>query len=286
MQLQENTTSQDEQNTETGQSSEMNTIDSSLPDNVSTVIDMTAEALQVLLDSEGVPASMRGDVIDGLASGIINIITVDGRQRLGVTQRFRDQRGFTHRNREITEDDTDDSYEDHKISKEEEAKARRSNFKIPVYGKSFAKMISQFNRMNKVFSLLAHQRNDKDFTGEVNYVKICSDGTIGYLPVDKFNQVKEKIVNREISSFAEGIGRIKCKPGKFINKFIDKETLSKNEITQRDIEEFSLIVKSGDEFYYGDCEIRIVSGEDIKKYYLEENYHESMAHCGSLWGSV
>lgn len=78
--------------------------------------------------------------------------------------------------------------------------------------------------------------------------------------------------------------RTKMKVGRFIKKFLKKECYNLFNISDKDIEIFVNLYKS---YFSSKLEdFLIVEGEDIKKWYLEENYATIGEHrSGSLWQS-
>lgn len=109
---------------------------------------------------------------------------------------------------------------------------------------------------------------------EGNYVKRFSDDMVSFLPKSKY----EKESNIWESS------RVSVKIGRFIRKFINEISLDKFNISDREIEDFVNMYKS---YFSRDVsKLLIVSGDDIMKYYLDENYHVTRnGRCGTLWNS-
>jgi hypothetical protein len=162
---------------------------------------------------------------------------------------------------------------------------RAVNYKIPVYGKSFSKLIKNYKMLNKIFRILSSTRHPEFFSGEVNFATCKSDGSIEFLPKNRFVKIEEKLKVDEISGFSETIGRISCKAGKFIQWFLSPKAIEEFGVTQKDIEQFSIILKSGDDYYYKTCKVNVVKGEDVRKYYLEDNYYDMGYSMGTLRGS-
>jgi hypothetical protein len=104
---------------------------------------------------------------------------------------------------------------------------------------------------------------------------------VSYLPHKKYSIIRED--NRK-DPFGGGIGRQKIKIGRFIRKFISKSGFSEMEITDSDVEKFVNGYKSY--FNWDPTKLKIVEGDDIKKYYLEDNYFMPDGNrWGSLWNS-
>ena len=85
--------------------------------------------------------------------------------------------------------------------------------------------------------------------------------TISFVPTNKllgcdgFNEIKH---------------RTTIKIGRFVNKFFKKEVIKEFQITDQDIEIFVNIFKSY--FSTDSNNFKIVEGEEIKKWYLQDNY--------------
>ena len=78
--------------------------------------------------------------------------------------------------------------------------------------------------------------------------------------------------------------RTKIKIGRFIKKFLSKLSFDQYCITDQDVEKFVNLYKS---FFTKDLsKLKIVEGDDILKYYLEDNYETvSGSRFGTLWNS-
>lgn len=102
---------------------------------------------------------------------------------------------------------------------------------------------------------------------------------ISYIPNNKYD--KNKISN---SIFTDRKNRTPIKIGRFVRKFLSKEAIKEHNITDKEIEEFVNMFKS---YFNPDIKnLHIVSGEEILKWYLEENYSMSFNRkCGTLWNS-
>ena len=107
---------------------------------------------------------------------------------------------------------------------------------------------------------------------EGNYIKVVESeiDVISFLPRSKYEKV-EDVWNSS---------RTKIKIGRFIRKFLTEFSISNFNIDDR----FVNLYKS---FFSRDkSKLKIVSGEDILKYYLEDNYHLSNGmRIGTLWNS-
>ena len=111
---------------------------------------------------------------------------------------------------------------------------------------------------------------------EGNYIKVEDSeiDVISFLPKSKYEKVED----------VWSSGRTKIKIGRFIRKFLTEFSISNFNIDDNAIEVFVNLYKS---FFSRDkSKLKIVSGEDILKYYLETNYHLSNGmRIGTLWNS-
>lgn len=102
--------------------------------------------------------------------------------------------------------------------------------------------------------------------------------TISYLPEGKYHE------NYDEEFFNIDKSRVSVKIGRFVNKFIKKETFESLGIKSTDVENFVNLFKS---YFTTDTDkLTIVEGDDILKWYLEENYTRPSGNkIGSLWNS-
>lgn len=118
---------------------------------------------------------------------------------------------------------------------------------------------------------------------EGNFIKRVEGeiDTLSYLPTKKYLSIKE---DHTKDPFSDGIGRQNIKIGRFIRKFISKSGFSEFGIKDADVEKFVNHYKSY--FNWDPTKLKVVEGEDIKKYYLEDNYFMPDGNrWGSLWNS-
>lgn len=118
---------------------------------------------------------------------------------------------------------------------------------------------------------------------EGNFIKRV-DGTIdtlSYLPIKKYSVIQN---DHSKDPFGDGVGRQTIKIGRFVKKFLSENAFDEFNIKDSDIEKFVNFYKSY--FNYDPTKLKIVEGDEIKKYYLEDNYFEpSGLKYGSLWNS-
>lgn len=96
---------------------------------------------------------------------------------------------------------------------------------------------------------------------------------------------KSQVTNDMLQDFDEKfftrkVARVRAKPGKFISRVFKKEYIEEN-FRARDIEYFSNQYAAS---VRDKVDIRLVKGNDIKKYYLQDNYEEDCPP-GTLRGS-
>lgn len=131
----------------------------------------------------------------------------------------------------------------------------------------------------KITSVLLHGMSGL-ISEEGNF--ICRESgsidTLSYLPKSKYKVVDSK------DPFSEGIGRVNIKFGRFLKKFLSKSAFSELNITDSEIEKFVNFFKS----YFNSSidNLKVVEGDDILKYYLQDNYFSPNGNMfGTLWNS-
>lgn len=98
--------------------------------------------------------------------------------------------------------------------------------------------------------------------------------TISFLPKSKIDKVEDPWTQ----------GRVKIKVGRFIKKFFSDFSISNWNINDVEIERFVNSYKSY--FSQDSTKLKIVTGSDISKYYLQDNYYQYDGACyGTLWNS-
>lgn len=142
------------------------------------------------------------------------------------------------------------------------------------FDNDFLEFISTTSQMCRISNILSHNQMPL-FKYEGDYIKVDEIDSLSFVP-------KSKI---EISNgFLESKYRTKIKVGRFIKKFLKKETLQMFSIKDAEIENFVNLFKS-----YFDNDIskfKVISGNEIKKWYLEDNYFlVNGCRTGTLWNS-
>jgi len=118
---------------------------------------------------------------------------------------------------------------------------------------------------------------------EGNFIKRVEgeSDTLSYLPKAKYHIIND---DNTKDPFGDGIGRTTIKIGRFVRKFLSQSAFEEFNIKDSDVEKFVNFFKSY--FNFDPSKMMIVSGEEIKKYYLEENYFRpSGCRYGTLWNS-
>ena len=123
-------------------------------------------------------------------------------------------------------------------------------------------------------SLILLHGGTSDIIEEGNFIAIDDTDAnyVTYLPKSKYKKLDD-----DIEPWVSGIGRVRIRIGRFLNKFL----VNKN---PQDIEDFVNLWKS----YFGQttADIKIVEGEEILKWYLEDNYMiPNTGRVGTLWNS-
>lgn len=144
-------------------------------------------------------------------------------------------------------------------------------------------MINFLDRRNdRISQILIHGMSGL-IKEEGNFIKRVdgSIDTLSYLPIKKYSVIQN---DHSKDPFGDGIGRQTIKIGRFVKKFLSENAFDEFNIKDSDIEKFVNFYKSY--FNYDPTKLKIVEGDEIKKYYLEENYFEpSGLKYGSLWNS-
>lgn len=118
---------------------------------------------------------------------------------------------------------------------------------------------------------------------EGNFIKREEDeiDTLSYLPKSKYEMLKK---SEGKDPFGDGVGRTKIKVGRFIKRFLTKSAFEEFDLKDSDVEKFVNHYKSY--FNYDSDKLIEVEGDDIKKYYLEDNYFKpDGCRYGTLWAS-
>lgn len=144
-------------------------------------------------------------------------------------------------------------------------------------------MINFLDRRNdRISQILIHGMSGL-IKEEGNFIKRVDDSidTLSYLPIKKYSVIQN---DNNKDPFGDGVGRQTIKIGRFVKKFLSENAFNEFNIKDSDIEKFVNFYKSY--FNYDPTKLKIVRGDEIKKYYLEENYFApSGLKYGSLWNS-
>lgn len=134
----------------------------------------------------------------------------------------------------------------------------------------------QFAQRESIIAALFLQGDSSHINDEGNYIKRVEDeiDVVSFLPKSKYEKVENEWEN----------GRVKIKIGRFVRKFLTEFSFKNFKITDTLIEKFVNLYKS---YFSRDIsKLKIVEGEEILKYYLEDNYHSLNGNrAGSLWNS-
>lgn len=116
---------------------------------------------------------------------------------------------------------------------------------------------------------------------EIIYLQNCQKQTemISYLTKSKVDINLDELLPSDFDISVYKIQNMKI--GRIVSKLFSQETLKNNKITSSDVELFVNSYKSY--FDKNRVEFRIVEGEEIRKWYDQDNY--SVLGKGTLWGS-
>lgn len=133
-------------------------------------------------------------------------------------------------------------------------------------------LLTQFESESIVAQKLLHRRIDNSQLVEdfVNFISISdSDSSkISYLTTSRIDQIK----NDPDVDYWTSKKRFHCKPGAFVSKIFDG-------VSQKDVENFSTLFRAYSN--KKEFEFKIVSGEDIRKYYHHEIYTSTNGSLGN-----
>ena len=134
----------------------------------------------------------------------------------------------------------------------------------------------QFAQRESIIAAVFLQGDIVHINDEGNYVKRVESeiDVVSFLPKSKYEKVEDCWEN----------GHIKIKIGRFVRKFLTDFSIQNFNINDQMIEKFVNLYKS---YFSRDIsKLKIVEGEEILKYYLEDNYHSlNRNRAGSLWNS-
>lgn len=120
-----------------------------------------------------------------------------------------------------------------------------------------------------------------DTNGKCNYIAPSDkEDMISYLPKNKL----AKVMEAGIDPFSPESGRSRMKVGRLMTTLFSEDMIKEFALTNTDVEEFVNSYKSF--FSMDNIELRVVEGDEIKKWYLEDNYLEVSGSYGApLWKS-
>jgi len=148
-----------------------------------------------------------------------------------------------------------------------------------TFSDSFKIMLGEIYNTSEVAKILLRNENHSREFG--NYITMRGE-LASYLPKGREHKVNDS--GRWIRD-----GRQDAKVGKLVKKLLNEEALKS--LTDADFEKFTNVVKSyisvvGDEDGEGrKIEFKVVTGDDIKTYYHEDNYSKILGTESNLWGS-
>ena len=134
----------------------------------------------------------------------------------------------------------------------------------------------QFAQKDSIIAAVLLQGDTSHINDEGNYIKRVDNeiDVVSFLPKSKYEKVENNWEN----------GRVKIKIGRFVRKFLTEFSFKNFKVTDTLIEKFVNLYKSY--FSRDTSKLKIFEGEEILKYYLEDNYHSLNGNrAGSLWNS-
>ena len=134
----------------------------------------------------------------------------------------------------------------------------------------------QFAQKDSIIAAVFLQGDTSHINDEGNYIKRVDNeiDVVSFLPKSKYEKVENNWEN----------GRVRIKIGRFVRKFLTEFSFKNFKVTDTLIEKFVNLYKSY--FSRDTSKLKIFEGEEILKYYLEDNYHTlNGGRFGSLWNS-
>ena len=134
----------------------------------------------------------------------------------------------------------------------------------------------QFAQKDSIIAAVFLQGDTSHINDEGNYIKRVDNeiDVVSFLPKSKYEKVENNWEN----------GRVKIKIGRFVRKFLTEFSFKNFKVTDTLIEKFVNLYKSY--FSRDTSKLKIFEGEEILKYYLEDNYHAlNGGRFGTLWNS-
>ena len=133
-------------------------------------------------------------------------------------------------------------------------------------------LLTQFQSESEVASRLLYRRIENSLLVEdpVNFISISDSdlSKISYLTTERIEQIKVD----PNSDYWTSKKRFHCKPGAFVQKIF-------TDISQKEIENFSTLFKAYSN--KKEFELKIVQGEQLRKYYYQENYTTCSGSLGN-----
>lgn len=152
------------------------------------------------------------------------------------------------------------------------AKTVRVNSNLVVH-RDFFDFLANTN--NIICSIILNANTE----GGINYLAPSDKGDmISYLPESKF---KDEV---GFDVFGEKVGRSLMRVGRVVSKLITEKQINEYGVKQTQIEDFVNYYKSW--FDKENFEIKVIEGDEIKKWYLDQNYFAPSGSCmGTIWNS-
>jgi len=108
---------------------------------------------------------------------------------------------------------------------------------------------------------------------------------VSFIPVNKIKFDPQNLGWGDVDDFMnQNTNRVDIKIGRFLRKFLSKQSLIDFTITDKDIEDFVNLFKSY--FTPDKTRLQVIDGDEVLKWYLEDNYATTCGlRSGGLWKS-
>lgn len=138
---------------------------------------------------------------------------------------------------------------------------------------------------NKISNILSNGGNYISEMG--NFIRKNDNeiDTVSYIPIKKIVYDNGNFTWDHVADYInQDKFRVDIKIGRFIKKSLTKDTIKTFNITDKDIEDYVNMFKSY--FTLDKNNLKIIEGEEVLKWYLEDNYAKTFdLQTGSLWRS-
>ena len=132
----------------------------------------------------------------------------------------------------------------------------------------------EFATKDSIIAQILLDSGSTHIKNEGNFVSMSDSEHLSFLPVAKYEKTED----------VWSQNRTKIKVGRFVRKFFTEFALINFGITDKQIEKFVNLYKSY--FSKDETKLQIVEGEELRRLYLQDNYHLVNSNIrGTLWNS-